>query len=116
MADDGSRKSLWASARHLAGRTPPERNRYVDFLRALSIAAVVVGHWLIAAPHVDGFSACLTSGRFRGDIAKDLQEGQSFGVRGTPAFFVNGRFLSGNQPYEALAKIVDEELEATATR
>jgi peptidoglycan/LPS O-acetylase OafA/YrhL len=45
---------MWASARELAGRTPPERNRYVDFLRALSITAVIVGHWTIAAPHVDG--------------------------------------------------------------
>jgi fucose 4-O-acetylase-like acetyltransferase len=37
----------------LAERTPPERNRYVDFLRALSIGAVVFGHWLIAAPYVE---------------------------------------------------------------
>ncbi len=30
------------------------RNRYVDFLRALSIGAVVLGHWLIAAPQMLG--------------------------------------------------------------
>ena len=35
-----------------AGRTPTTRNRYVDFLRAASIIVVVLGHWLIAAPHV----------------------------------------------------------------
>lgn len=29
-------------------RTPPSRDRFIDFLRALSILAVVVGHWLIA--------------------------------------------------------------------
>ncbi len=34
----------------MADATPSERNRYVDFLRALSILAVVIGHWLIAAP------------------------------------------------------------------
>jgi fucose 4-O-acetylase-like acetyltransferase len=28
--------------------TPATRDRYVDFLRALSIVAVVIGHWLIA--------------------------------------------------------------------
>jgi fucose 4-O-acetylase-like acetyltransferase len=39
-------------ARRLAERTPADRNRYVDFLRAVSIMAVVVGHWLIAAPVV----------------------------------------------------------------
>ncbi|MCG5218690.1 acyltransferase family protein [Streptosporangium sp. KLBMP 9127] len=33
-------------ARLLAERTPPGRERYVDFLRALAITAVVAGHWL----------------------------------------------------------------------
>ena len=31
---------------------PATRNRYVDGLRAISIAVVVVGHWLMAAPTV----------------------------------------------------------------
>lgn len=44
--------SPWSRALSLAERTPPSRNRYVDFLRALSIAAVVLGHWLIAAPWI----------------------------------------------------------------
>lgn len=47
-----SKRGAWASARRLAERTPPERNRYADFLRAVSILAVVVGHWLIAAPYI----------------------------------------------------------------
>jgi len=39
----------------MAAKTPPDRNRYVDFLRALSILVVVVGHWTIAtAWYVDG--------------------------------------------------------------
>ena len=33
---------------NLADRTPDSRERYVDFLRALSIAVVVFGHWLAA--------------------------------------------------------------------
>jgi len=47
-----TRGSAWARARELAERTPPERNRYVDLLRAVSIGFVVLGHWLIAAPNV----------------------------------------------------------------
>jgi fucose 4-O-acetylase-like acetyltransferase len=43
---------IWAKAAEMAGKAPPERNRYVDFLRALSILAVVVGHWLVAAPYM----------------------------------------------------------------
>jgi surface polysaccharide O-acyltransferase-like enzyme len=31
----------------MAARTPVTRDRYVDFLRALSILVVVIGHWLI---------------------------------------------------------------------
>ena len=47
-----ARKSLWTRARDMAAQAPPERNRQVDFLRALSILAVVVGHWLVAAPYM----------------------------------------------------------------
>lgn len=43
---------MWAKAAEMAAKAPPERNRYVDFLRALSIMAVVVGHWLVAAPYM----------------------------------------------------------------
>jgi hypothetical protein len=35
------------SVRDLADRTPASRDRYMDFLRALSILVVVVGHWLM---------------------------------------------------------------------
>ncbi len=35
----------------MADRTPENRNRTVDFLRALSILAVVLGHWVISAPY-----------------------------------------------------------------
>jgi len=52
MSDKARSKSAWAAARRLAENTPEARNRYVDFLRALSILAVVSGHWLIAAPYV----------------------------------------------------------------
>ncbi len=46
---------IWSQASDLAAQTPAERNRYVDFLRAVSILVVVIGHWLIATAHyVDG--------------------------------------------------------------
>jgi protein-disulfide isomerase len=32
------------------------------------------------------------------------------GVTGTPAFFINGRFLSGAQPFDAFKTIIEEEL------
>jgi fucose 4-O-acetylase-like acetyltransferase len=45
-------QGLWARACAMAEQTPESRNRYVDFLRALSIMAVVFGHWLMAAPFI----------------------------------------------------------------
>ena len=45
---------MWNRAAELAGATPEDRNRYVDFLRAASISVVILGHWLVAAPYLDG--------------------------------------------------------------
>lgn len=44
--------SIWSQAKDMAVQTPAERNRYVDFLRAVSILVVITGHWLIAAPFI----------------------------------------------------------------
>jgi peptidoglycan/LPS O-acetylase OafA/YrhL len=44
---------IWSRAADLAAQTPAERNRYVDFLRAVSIMVVVVGHWLIATAYYE---------------------------------------------------------------
>ncbi|MDQ4124407.1 MAG: acyltransferase, partial [Actinomycetota bacterium] len=43
-----------ASLQDLAAATPSTRDRYVDFLRALSIAVVVFGHWLVAIVYLNG--------------------------------------------------------------
>lgn len=46
---------MWSTVCKLAEQTPPTRNRYVDFLRAVSICVVVFGHWLVSLPSiVDG--------------------------------------------------------------
>jgi protein-disulfide isomerase len=45
-------------------------------------------------------------------IKSEQQDAAKFGARGTPAFFINGRPLSGAQPFEAFKKVIDEELAA----
>ena len=45
-------------------------------------------------------------------IAEDEAMAGRFGANGTPAFFINGRFLSGAQPVEVFAAVIDEELAA----
>lgn len=44
-------------------------------------------------------------------VDADVAEAKSLGVTGTPAFFVNGRFLNGAKPFEDFAKLINEELE-----
>jgi protein-disulfide isomerase len=43
------------------------------------------------------------------DLADDAALAKQLGARGAPAFFINGRYLSGNQPLENFKKIIDEE-------
>ena len=43
-------------------------------------------------------------------VEADSQEADKLGVSGTPAFFINGRYLSGAQPFESFKRIIDEEL------
>jgi protein-disulfide isomerase len=57
------------------------------------------------------FGECLDSGQKAAEVAADLAAGTSAGVNSTPAIFVNGRLISGAQPFEAIAKMIDQELE-----
>ena len=56
------------------------------------------------------FNGCLDSEKFADEIDNDFKEGQSYGVSGTPAFFINGRMISGAQPFSVFKNIIDEEL------
>lgn len=60
--------------------------------------------------NVDKFSECLDSGKYSAKVAADTNEARSFGIVGTPGFMVNGRLVSGAQPYENFKQIIDEEL------
>ena len=56
------------------------------------------------------FNTCLESGKYAAAISKDMADGMKVGVSGTPAFLINGRFLSGAQPFSAFQEVIDEEL------
>ena len=61
------------------------------------------------------FDDCLEKKPFKAEIDKDVKDGEKAGVNGTPAFFINGRMLSGAQPFEKFKEVIDDEL-ATATK
>jgi protein-disulfide isomerase len=58
----------------------------------------------------DEIKAALDAGKYTAQIKADQDEAAKFGARGTPSFFINGRPLSGAQPFDAFKKVIDEEL------
>ena len=58
----------------------------------------------------NAFDQCLATDKYRSAVQKDIDEGKRAGVTGTPAFFINGRMISGAQPLDAFARIIDDEL------
>ncbi|MEK6945441.1 MAG: DsbA family protein [Nanoarchaeota archaeon] len=58
------------------------------------------------------FATCLDSGAMTAEVQKDSTEGQNYGVQGTPAFFVDGRLISGAQPFAAFQSAIDAALAA----
>lgn len=79
-----------------------QRSLGVDGLKALAVAA-----GLEAEP----FSSCLDSGRHQQAVEADFQAGLRIGIDRTPAFLINGRYISGSPTYDALEAIVEQELE-----
>ena len=57
------------------------------------------------------FNKCVDDRKYQSVVETDAQAGLNAGVTGTPAFFINGRLLSGAQPFDAFKRIIDEELE-----
>jgi protein-disulfide isomerase len=57
------------------------------------------------------FNACLDSHKYLPVVEKDIAIGNESGVDGTPAFFINGRMISGAQPFDAFKRLIDDELQ-----
>ena len=56
------------------------------------------------------FDKCLDSGEKKAQVDEDQKAGSAAGVQGTPAFFINGIFVNGAQPYETMKQAIDREL------
>ena len=62
----------------------------------------------------------MSENRYKAQIDKDLADGQSAGVQGTPGFVigvldkdgnVDGKLIAGAYPFESFKAIIDEMLE-----
>ena len=56
------------------------------------------------------FAECLDSGRYEEAVNEELNEGIELGVRGTPAFFINGNFVNGAQPFSVFQQAIEQLL------
>jgi protein-disulfide isomerase len=53
------------------------------------------------------FSECLTGNKMKDKVSADLAIGESLGVQGTPATFINGYLISGALPYTMVKQVLD---------
>ncbi len=99
-----------------AARCAGEQGRFWEFHRDLMTVQGTLddadlkaraGKLGLKAPE---FASCLASPRHDAAIRASFQQGETLGVSGTPAYFVNGRMLSGVRPAEQFAEVIDSEL------
>ncbi len=58
------------------------------------------------------FNDCLDKSKMAEEVSKDLADAQKYGVSGTPAFFINGKLISGAQPYNVFKAEIEAALAA----
>ena len=61
----------------------------------------------------DQFDRCMKENTHRDLVQRDVEEATKLGITGTPAFFINGRFMNDAQPLEKFVQIIEEELAFT---
>jgi len=102
----------------LAGRAAARQDAFWAFHDVLYAEAREVNSGTIDAAWLEGvaadlgldveqFRADMGSAEVASEVAADLQAGQSLGVTGTPAFFVNGQPVLGAQPLEVFEQVIE---------
>lgn len=56
------------------------------------------------------FNVCLETEKYKEEIQKNIKEGENVNVTGVPAYFINGKLLSGAQPYSDLKQLIEQQL------
>lgn len=56
------------------------------------------------------FKSCVETHKYKSEIENDYQDGLAAGVDGTPATFVNGKLVSGAQPYSVFKAEIEAAL------
>jgi len=73
-------------------------------------------HALELGLNTAAFNECLDTSKYGERVRDGVSAGSLLGVNSTPTIFINGRRLSGAQPYEVFVSVIDEELARDANR
>jgi len=97
-----------------ASRCAQEQGKFWEYHDALFAASrlgrdseIEIAHRL--ALDIKQFESCLSSGKYKAQVERDLQDGKMAGINGTPGFFVDGINLSGSQSLSDFEKVIDSE-------
>lgn len=80
-----------------ANQSTLSRATYLDFAGELNL-------------DIETFTGCIDNETHLEEVESDSSTAQQLGASGTPTFFINGRFVSGAQPFDVFARIIEEEL------
>lgn len=108
-----------AMAAHIAAHCAGKQNKYKEMHDALYTSSPDLSPATIENMSqnlqldMEKFQNCILDkdGSLQARIENDLEYGQSVGVNGTPAIFINGKFYSGFIPEAQLEKLINAELE-----
>jgi protein-disulfide isomerase len=56
------------------------------------------------------FEDCVKKSAYQNEIAKDITDGQSYGVTKTPTFFINGHKIIGAQDFRVFQNVIESEI------
>ena len=56
-------------------------------------------------------NTCLADGTMKQEVADDYAAARSYGVGGTPTFFINGKMVLGAESFENFEKVIDSVLQ-----
>jgi protein-disulfide isomerase len=95
---------FWEFHDYLYKNQPDESDTSIYNTTTLTKEAVLLG--------MDGtkFQTCLDGKTDDAKVQQDFADGQKAGVSGTPAFFINGTFINGAEPYSAFQQAIDAAL------
>jgi protein-disulfide isomerase len=101
---------------HEAGRCAEEQGKFWEYRSLLYKNAPAASPEQLnnyasqVGLNMSDFGKCMDSDKFKAAVQKDEDEANRLGIQGTPAFFINGRLLSGAQPESEFVRIIEDEL------